>query len=145
MCDPANGLPSRGRVITVDPPFSFKPNPNCEYTIFKGNYTVGWYFGYHSTQVGGGQFGADAVHVEVRDTPGEAGTVFSEVFPSPSPQELLLQSELDINNPTEQFEYNQPQMESTIIIAPVQTSRTKDPYHAVWFSTGPCVELCPSS
>jgi len=145
VCDPANGLPSRGRVITVDPPFSFKPNPNCEYTIFKGNYTVGWYFGYHSTQVGGGQTGADAVHVEVRDTPGEAGTVFSEVFPSPSPQELLLQSELDINNPTEQLEYNQPQMESTIIIAPVQTSRTKDPYHAVWSSTGPCVELCSSS
>lgn len=121
VCDPANGLPSRGRVITVEPPFSFKPNPNCEYTIFKGNYTAGWYFAYHSTLIGGGGSAADVLHVEVKDTPGEAGTIFSEVFPSPSPQDLLVYSELDINNNNELLAFNQPQTESTIIIAPVPT------------------------
>lgn len=121
VCDPANGLPSRGRIVTVRPPFTNPPTPRCTYTIFKGNYSVGFYFAYHSTLVGGGGAGADAIKIEVKDVPGEAGTVFSKVFPNPSPQDLLLYSELDSNNLEQIAAWNQPQMESTIIIAAVST------------------------
>lgn len=125
-CDPRNGFPLPGRVITVDRAFSFVPTSESTYTIFKGKYVPIWLAYYFSEAVGGGGFTADLIKFGVVDTPGEAGTVFSNVVPVPSRQDLLLSTDINQDDPEEVANFNMPQMQGSILIAPVSTPLPMD-------------------
>lgn len=120
-CDPALAFPLPGTVVTVRNPFSFVPTTDTVYTIFKGKYETSWYHYYFSDGVGTSGVGADVFKFEARDLPGEAGTLLSAIQPIPSAQTLIFKSDVNADDPAAVLAWNQPQMEGTVIIAPMNT------------------------
>ena len=117
-CDPREGFPLPGRVITLDRPLSFSPTSESNYWIFKGKYQAKWLAYYKSDLIGGGGTDAELIKYDVYDMPGEAGTVFSKVSPVSSFQDLRFLSSLnpDAAGNAEISRWNQPQMQGNIII-----------------------------
>lgn len=118
QCDPREGYPLPGRTLTMDRPIPFTPTTESYYWIIKGKYKAAWKAYYFSDIVGGGGIHADRIQYDVYDIPGEAGTVWEKVLPTPSYQTLRFKSSLnpDAVDNAEILGWNQPQMQGNIVI-----------------------------
>ena len=109
-CDPRQGFPLAGRVITLDRPLSFTPTSESQYFIVKGVYTTRWKAYYFSDLIGGGGIHSDKITYDVYDQPGEAGRLYLN-------QRLRFFSSLnpDAVDNAEILRWNQPRMQVCVV------------------------------
>jgi hypothetical protein len=110
-CDPREGFPLAGRVITLDRPLSFTPTSESKYWILKGKYTTRWKSYYFSDQLGGFGIHSDRITYDVVDQPGEAGRLYLN-------QRLRFFSSLnpDAVGNLEILRWNQPRMQVSLLV-----------------------------